>query len=47
VVTVADTREFPQTCPVAVNKPVELTVTIWVSFEAHVTWFVISLLTGG
>jgi len=47
VVTVAETREPPQAKPVAVNRPVELTVNICVSFEAQVTWFVMSLVTGG
>jgi hypothetical protein len=47
VVIVAETRELPHAEPVAVSTPVELTVTIWVSFEAHVTWFVRSFVTGG
>jgi len=47
VVTVAEISEPPQAKPVAVSKPVELTVTICVSFEAHVTCFVMSLVTGG
>ena len=37
VVTVAETSEPPQKKPVAVNRPVELTVNICVSFEAQVT----------
>ena len=47
VVTVAETSEPPHAMPVAVSRPVELTVNIWVSFEAHVTWFVMSFVTGG
>jgi len=48
VVTVAETRVFgPQTTPVTVISPVELTVTSWVSLDAQVTWLVISLVTGG
>jgi hypothetical protein len=47
VVTVAETREVPQTRPVAVKSPEEVTVTICVSFDAHVTWLVMSLVTGG
>jgi hypothetical protein len=46
--TVADTNApVPQTFPVAVSKPVELTVTIWVLSEPHVTWSVMSFVTGG
>lgn len=47
VVTVAETSEPPQAMPVAVSRPVGLTVNICVSFEAHVTWFVMSFVTGG
>jgi hypothetical protein len=47
VVTVAETREPPQAKPVAVSSPVELTENICVSFEAQVTLFVMSLVTGG
>ena len=47
VVTVAETREPPHANPVAVSSPVELTENICVSFEAHVTLFVMSLVTGG
>ena len=48
VVTVAEIRVFgPQTTPVAVISPVELTVTSWLSLDAQVTWLVISLVTGG
>jgi len=47
VCRVAETRVPPQARPVAVSRPVELTVNICVVFETHVTWFVISLVTGG
>jgi hypothetical protein len=47
VVTVAEISVPPQLCPVAVAKPVELTVTICVSLDDQVTWFVMSLVTGG
>lgn len=47
VVTVADTRAFPQASPVAVSRPVELTVTRSCVFESQVTWSVMSLVTGG
>jgi len=46
VVTVAETREPPHAKPVA-GSPVELTENICVSFDAHVTLFVMSLVTGG
>jgi hypothetical protein len=47
VVTVAETRALPHARPVAVKRPVELTVTIWGVFEFQVTWLVMSLVTGG
>lgn len=47
VVAVAETRELPQTKPVAVRRPFELMVNICVSLDAQVTWFVMSLVTGG
>jgi hypothetical protein len=47
VVTVAVIRVFPQELPVAVIRPVELTVTICGVFEAQTAWSVISLVTGG
>ena len=47
VVTVAETRAFPHASPVAVNRPAEFTVTISGVLESHVTWFVMSLVTGG
>ncbi len=47
VCRVAETRVPPHARPVAVSRPVELTVNICVVFETHVTWFVISLVTGG
>ena len=37
VVTVAETNELPHETPVATNTPLGLTVTIWVSFEVHLT----------
>jgi hypothetical protein len=37
VVIVAETRDPPQESPVAVRRPVALTVIIWVSFDAQVT----------
>jgi hypothetical protein len=46
-VTVAEMMVPPQASPVAVIKPVELTVTICGVFEDQVTWFVMSLVTGG
>lgn len=47
VFMVAETILFPQTLPVAVISPPGVTVTIWVSLEAHVTVLVMSLVTGG
>ena len=47
VVTVAETSVPPHASPVAVSMPVELTLNICTSFEAHVTRFVMSLVTGG
>jgi hypothetical protein len=47
VFTVAEIRVPPQTNPVAVISPVELTVTICGVFDDQVTWSVISLVTGG
>ena len=47
VVMVAETRAFPHARPVAVNRPVELTVTISGVFEVQVTWVVMSFVTGG
>jgi hypothetical protein len=35
VVTVAQMRALPQASPVAVNRPVELTVTIWGVFDVQ------------
>lgn len=47
VCRVADTSVVPHVNPVAVSRPVEFTVIIWVVLEAHATWFVMSLVTGG
>jgi hypothetical protein len=47
VFTVAETIAFPQARPVAVSTPVEFTVTICGVFEVQITWFVMSLVTGG
>jgi hypothetical protein len=47
VFTVAETRVFPQASPVAVISPVELTLTTCGVFEVQMTWFVMSLVTGG
>jgi len=47
VFTVAEIRVPPQELPVAVIRPVELTVTMSGVFEAHVTWLVMSFWTGG
>lgn len=47
VVTVAETSVAPQAWPVAVSRPLELTVIICVSFENQVTLAVMSLVTGG
>jgi len=46
-VVVAETRVFPQEKPVSVISPVEETVTMSGVFEFQVTWFVMSLVTGG
>ena len=47
VVTVAETMEHPHAKPVAVSRPVESTVAMSGVFDAHVTWVVMSLVTGG
>ena len=47
VVTVAEIRVPPQAKPVTAIRPVELTVTMSGVLEVHLTWFVISLVTGG
>lgn len=47
VVTVAETRAFPQARPKGDSRPVELTVTMFGVLEAQVTWSVMSLITGG
>ena len=47
VVTVAEIRVLPQDSPVAVARPVELTVTMSGVFDVQVTWPVMSLVTGG
>jgi hypothetical protein len=47
VVTVAETKVPPQARPVAVSKPVEVTVNISGVFDAQATWLVIFLVTGG
>lgn len=47
LVTVAEMSVLPQACPVAVIRPVELTVTICGVFDTHVTWLVMSLVAGG
>jgi hypothetical protein len=47
VVMVAEIRVLPQERPVAVARPVELTVTMSGVFEVQVTWAVMSLVTGG
>jgi hypothetical protein len=47
VLTVAETRVAPQEFPVAVSKPVELTVNIWGVFDDQVTSLVMSFVTGG
>lgn len=47
VLAVAETNVLPHCSPVAVSKPVELTVNICGVFEDHVTWFVMSFVTGG
>jgi hypothetical protein len=47
VATVAVIRVFPQASPVAMIRPVELTVTICGVFEAQTAWSVMSLVTGG
>jgi hypothetical protein len=47
VFTVAEMSVFPQARPVAVISPVEFTVTICGVFEDQITWFVMSLSTGG
>ena len=45
--TVAEIKAFPQAIPVAVRTPVLLTVANPAVFEFQITWFVISLVTGG
>ena len=47
VVAVADTKVPPQSMPVAVSSPVEVTVNICGVFDVQVTWLVISLVAGG
>jgi len=47
VFAVAETSVPPHDKPVAESNPVELTVNIWGVFEDQVTWFVMSLVTGG
>ncbi len=47
VITVAETRAFPQAKPAGDNRPVEVTVTMFGVFEFQITWSVMSLLTGG
>lgn len=47
VVIVAETMVPPQSTPVAVTKPVELTVAMPGVPDAQVTWPVMSLVTGG
>jgi hypothetical protein len=47
VVSVAETSVPPHDSPVAVSKPVESTVNICGVFDVQVTWFVMSLVTGG
>lgn len=47
VVTVAEMSVPPHDAPVAVTRPVESTVTICGVFDVHVTWLVMSLVTGG
>ena len=47
VCTVAEIRVLPQAAPVAVSRPVELTVNISGVLDAQVTWSVMSLVTGG
>jgi hypothetical protein len=47
VFAVAETSVPPHDSPVAVRKPVALTVNIPVVFDTQVTWSVMSLVTGG
>jgi hypothetical protein len=47
VVTVAETRAFPQLIPPGDSRPVAVTVARFGVLEAQVTWSVISLVTGG
>ena len=47
VLKVAETREPPQALPVAVSRPVELTVASCGVFDAQITWPVMSLVAGG
>jgi len=47
VVTVAEMRALPHARPAAVSTPVELIVAMSGVFEAQVTEFVISFVTGG
>jgi hypothetical protein len=47
VCTVAEMIVPPQEIPVALIRPVEFTTTMSGVFEPHVTWFVMSFVTGG
>jgi hypothetical protein len=47
VCSVAEITDPPQMRPVATSRPLGVTVNICVSFEAQVTSFVMSLVTGG
>ena len=47
VVTVAAISVLPHDCPTTVNIPDESTVIICGSLDDHVTWVVMSFVTGG
>jgi hypothetical protein len=47
VVTVAEISVAPHAAPVTVSNPLESTVAICGVFDVHVTWLVMSLVTGG
>jgi hypothetical protein len=47
VLTVAVTSEFPQSTPPGERAPVEVTTATVGVFELQMTWFVMSLVTGG
>jgi hypothetical protein len=47
VLTVAEMSELPQSTPPGESAPVEVTTATAGVFEAQMTWFVMSFVTGG